>query len=190
MLGEKANIRREIRALVAQMTEADKLSQSLCICEQVKAMGEWQRAGDVLLYAALPDEVSLSALISDALASGKRVWLPVVDGDDLRIRQYKEGMTEVSAGFHIEEPTADAPELLPSDYSQISLAIIPGRAFTPDGDRLGRGKGYYDRFLAHYAGTTIGVAFSCQICNTLPIDPWDRPLNKVIVSSPQTPQTK
>lgn len=187
---EKANIRREIRALVAQMTEADKLSQSLCICEQVKAMGEWQRADDVLLYAALPDEVSLSALFSDALASGKRVWLPVVDGDDLRIRQYKEGMTEVSAGFHIEEPTADAPELLPSDYSQISLAIIPGRAFTPDGDRLGRGKGYYDRFLAHYAGTTIGVAFSCQIFSSLPIGPWDRPLNKVIVSSPQTPHTK
>ena len=190
MLGEKANIRREIRALVAQMTEADKLSQSLCICEQVKAMGEWQSADDVLLYAALPDEVSLSALISEALASGKRVWLPVVDGDDLRIRQYKEGMTEVSAGFQIEEPTADAPELLPSDYSQLSLAIIPGRAFTPDGTRLGRGKGYYDRFLAHYAGTTIGVAFSCQIFSSLPIDPWDRPLNKVIVSSPQTPQTK
>ena len=63
---EKANIRREIRALVAQMTEADKLSQSLCICEQVKAMGEWQSADDVLLYAALPDEVSLSALFSDA----------------------------------------------------------------------------------------------------------------------------
>ena len=184
---EKTNIRREIRALVAQMTEADKLSQSLCICEQVKAMGEWQSADDVLLYAALPDEVSLSALIIDALASGKRVWLPVVDGDDLRIRQYKEGMTEVSAGFHIEEPTADAPELLPSDYSQISLAIIPGRAFTPDGTRLGRGKGYYDRFLAHYIGTTIGVAFSCQICNTLPIDPWDRPLNKVIVPSPKLP---
>ena len=184
MLGEKANIRREIRALVAQMTEADRLSQSVCICEQVKAMGEWQDADDVLLYAALPDEVSLSALISNALASGKRVWLPVVDGDNLRIRQYKDGMTEMSAGFHIEEPTPDAPELLPSAYSQISLAIIPGRAFTPDGDRLGRGKGYYDRFLALYHGTTIGVAFSCQIYSSLPTDPWDRPLNKMIAPFP------
>ena len=184
MIVEKDNIRREIRALVAQMTEAEKLSQSLCICEQVKAMGEWQDADDVLLYAALPDEVSLSALISNALANGKRVWLPVVDGDNLRIRQYKDGMTEMSAGFHIEEPTPDAPELLPSAYSQISLAIIPGRAFTPDGDRLGRGKGYYDRFLVLYHGTTIGVAFSCQIYSSLPTDPWDRPLNKMIAPFP------
>ena len=62
---EKTNIRREIRALVAQMTEADKLSQSLCICEQIKAIGEWQSAEDVSLDAAFTDEVRIPAVVME-----------------------------------------------------------------------------------------------------------------------------
>lgn len=162
------------------MTEAERMSQSLCICKQIAESEEWAAASDVLLYAAMSDEVSLSSLFDDALAKGKTIWLPVVDGDNLLIRRYQKGMTEKTGVFQIEEPTAEAAELSPMQYSQLSLAIIPGRAFTEAGDRLGRGKGYYDRFLSNYKGTTIGVGFSCQMYATLPTDPWDRRLDKII----------
>lgn len=176
----KQTLRKDIRHKIAQMTEAEKMSQSLCICQQIEATIEWQQAYDVMLYAALADEVSLSRLIADACARGKRVWLPVVDGDNLIIRRYQDGKTAISDSFHIEEPTADAPELEPGKYDRLALAIIPGRAFTRDGVRLGRGKGYYDRFLAHYQGLTIGVGFSCQICDTLPADKWDKKVDRVV----------
>ena len=163
------------------MTEAQKELQSLSVCENIIATLEWSDAKDVLLYAALPDELDLTVLLTSALTFGKTIWLPVVDGDNLRIRKYVEGKLTVSEGFHIVEPTDDAPELLPSDFGQIDLAIIPGRAFTIEGDRMGRGKGYYDRFLAQTSCTTFGVGFSCQLVDSLPVDEWDRKMSKVFV---------
>ena len=110
----------------------------------------------------------------DHLASGCR-WRQSAN------QKYVEGKLAVSEGFHIVEPTDDAPELLPSDFNKIDLAIIPGRAFTMDGDRMGRGKGYYDRFLAQTTCTTFGVGFSCQLVDSLPVDEWDRKMSKVFV---------
>lgn len=163
------------------MTEAEKLSQSLCVCNQIIESQEWKLANDVLLYSALPDEISLSALQEDALANGKTVWLPVVDGESMRIHQYIKGKTQVGSRFMIEEPTAETPELKPEEYEQIHLAVIPGRAFSMEGDRLGRGKGYYDRFLAKYNGQTFGAAFDCQMYEIVPTDEWDKKLDKVFV---------
>lgn len=177
----KRELRKAIKEKINAMTEAQKELQSLSVCENIIATPEWNDAKDVLLYAALPDELDLTALLTSALTSGKTIWLPVVDGDNLRIRKYVEGKLAVSEGFHIVEPTDDAPELLPSDFNQIDLAIIPGRAFTMDGDRMGRGKGYYDRFLAQTTCTTFGVGFSCQLVDSLPVDEWDRKMSKVFV---------
>lgn len=161
------------------MTEAECLSQSLSVCRKLIEIEEWQQAHNILFYAALPDEVDLSSLFTE----DKNIWLPVVDGDTLRIRQYVKGKTSISAGFHIEEPTADAPELPETDYSRIDLAIIPGRAFTLTGNRMGRGKGYYDRLLSQLNCTAIGVCFDCQIVDELPMDPWDKKLDGIISPS-------
>lgn len=163
------------------MTEAEKMSQSLCVCNRIIESQEWKSAKDVLLYSALPDEISLSVLQEDALANGKTVWLPVVDGESMRIHQYVEGKTQVGGKFMIEEPIDETPQLKPEEYVRISLAVIPGRVFSMDGDRLGRGKGYYDRFLAMYKGLTFGAAFDCQIYETVPTDEWDKKLDKVFV---------
>lgn len=175
----KSALRKAIRCSINKMTEAERLSQSLCVCRLLAANTAWQQAHDILLYAALPDEVDISSLFTD----DKCIWLPVVDGDTLRIRQYVAGKTSISSGFHIEEPTADAPELQEAEYSRIQLAIIPGRAFTLSGHRMGRGKGYYDRLLTKLKCTTLGVCFDCQIVEDLPMDPWDKILDGVIYPS-------
>ncbi|MCF0179500.1 MAG: 5-formyltetrahydrofolate cyclo-ligase [Bacteroidales bacterium] len=178
----KQEIRKEIRRKINEMTEAQKVSQSLCVCEKILATQDWKDAKDVLLYYALPDEVNLSLLFDSALIQKKTIWLPVVDGDILKIRKYVEGKVSQSEQFHIFEPTIETEELTQDNYSRIDLAIVPGRAFSLNGNRMGRGKGYYDKFLALSSCATFGVAFSCQILDTVPMEEWDKKMDKVIIS--------
>ena len=151
---QKKEIRELIKTKVCKMKPADRDTASLYVCLQVIGTQRWQEAETVLLYEALPDEVDLTLLRQDAEGSGKQVIMP--------------------------QPSADAPAIAPEVLQKVDLAIIPGRAFTAQGDRLGRGKGYYDRLLSSLHCPKWGVAFSCQIVKELPTDPWDVKLDKII----------
>lgn len=149
----KQELRAQIKSKIAQLKESEKETASLFACLQIIGTAEWQQAQTVLLYTALPDEIDLSLLIQDAEGSDKEVILPM--------------------------PTADAPAIPDETLRKVDLAIIPGRAFSPDGDRMGRGKGYYDRLLAQLHCPKWGVAFKCQMLAQIPTDPWDVKLDKI-----------
>ena len=83
----KDELRKQIKEEIKKLSAAERDTQSLYVCLQVIGSAEWQQAETVLLYAALPDEVNLQLLIDDAMGSGKKVILPVVDGDTLRLRK-------------------------------------------------------------------------------------------------------
>ena len=140
----KSEVRQEIRRRKAACSTEERAALSREVTAKLAATPQWQQARTVLLYHSLPDEVATHDLIAEALAAGKRVLLPVVVGDDLELREYSVPSGLREGAFHIQEPTG-APF---TDYAAIDLAIIPGIAFTPDGRRLGRGRGYYDRLLA------------------------------------------
>ncbi len=150
----KQELRAQIKKTIAQMKAGERDTASLYVCLQIIGTEEWQRAQTVLLYKALADEIDLSLLIQDAEGSDKRVIMP--------------------------EASADAPALPDDELRKVELAIIPGRAFTRRGDRLGRGKGYYDRLLAKLGCPKWGVAFPCQIVREVPTDAWDVTLDRVI----------
>lgn len=133
----------------------------------------FRSAHTVLLYSSLPDEPDTHALIRRAAAAGKRVLLPVVTGETtMELREYR-GEAEMRRGaFGITEPQGEPF----TDYAQIDLAVIPGVAFDAHGNRLGRGRGYYDRLLAklkdlHVA--TMGVCFDFQKLTNVPTEPHD-----------------
>ena len=151
---QKKEIRELIKTKISKMKPAERDTASLYVCLQVIGTPEWQEAETVLLYEALPDEVDLTLLIQDAEGSGKHVIRP--------------------------KPTADAPAIAPELLQKVDLAIIPGRAFTPEGDRMGRGKGYYDRLLPSLHCPKWGAAFACQMLKEIPTDEWDVKLDKVI----------
>lgn len=88
------------------------------------------------------------------------------------------GPEMVPNAWGIPEPPAGNPRAYPEDFLN-PLMIVPGLAFTPDGSRLGRGGGYYDRFLSRWTMTTIGVAYPCQIYRDLPREPHDLSVNLV-----------
>lgn len=149
----KQELREQTKAKVAKMKAAEKDTASLYVCLQIIGTNEWQKAETVLLYSAMPDEVDLGLLIQDAEGCGKCVLMP--------------------------QASAKAPALNAADLSKVDLAIIPGRAFTSAGDRMGRGKGYYDRMLSSLNCPKWGVAFHCQMVKEIPTDPWDVRLDKI-----------
>ncbi len=174
---DKLALRKEIKARIDALSTTEKLSVSLRLCLRVSRMPMWKDAQTVLLYLALPDEVETDPLLKIAVDAGKRVVLPVVDGDNLKLRYYDtENLARSSYG--ILEPTIQAKEVLSA--AMIDLAIIPGRAFTRKGYRMGRGRGYYDRLLPRLSCPAFGICFPCQIVDDLPIDPWDKKLDGVI----------
>lgn len=152
----KQELREQIKAKVARMKAAEKDTASLYVCLQIIGTEKWQKAQTVLLYDAMPDEVNLSLLIQDAEGCDKKVLMP--------------------------QASAKAPILDPSDLKKVDLAIVPGRAFTPQGDRMGRGKGYYDQMLTSLNCPKWGVAFHCQMVKEIATDPWDIKLDKIFES--------
>lgn len=131
----------------------------------------------ILLYHSLPDEVNTLPLIRQLHAEGHTVLLPTVVGSNLELHAYT-GDTDLttSANFGIAESTGP----LFTDYTNIDLAIIPGMAFTPDGHRLGRGKGYYDRLLPQLSCKKIGLAFPFQIVDHIPCESHDIKMDMVV----------
>ncbi|MBR4364353.1 MAG: 5-formyltetrahydrofolate cyclo-ligase, partial [Prevotella sp.] len=122
----------------------------------------------ILCYWPLPDEVDIRPLIAELVAAGKHVVLPRVTGDDtMELCCYTSADDLREGAFHIQEPTGERFV----DYDAIDIALIPGMAFDAAGHRLGRGRGYYDRFLAaHPLRHTIGVCFPFQRVPQVPSD--------------------
>ena len=122
-----------------------------------------------------PDEVRTHAFV-EKWSKEKTIILPVVKGDELELRAYTGKAHLQTSTFHIEEPTG-----APWDPTRkIDLAIIPGVAFDRKGNRLGRGKGYYDRLLSRTELYKIGVCFRFQLYEEgLPVDAFDTPMDEV-----------
>lgn len=129
-----------------------------------------------MLYHSLKDEVDTHAFIRK-WSREKRILLPVVTGDDLELRLYT-GPEDLTVGaYGIEEPTG----ALFTDYSAIDLIVVPGVAFDRDGNRLGRGKGYYDRLLPRIPSAyKIGICFPFQVVDEVPAEPFDIRMDEII----------
>ena len=183
-MADKDSLRRHIRQLYklhaalpgSNRSEASVAADLMNVCPRLAA------AHTVMLYHALPDEVATQELIELMTAQGKQVLLPrVVNESEMTLHSYR-GPADLRPGsFGIMEPAG-----LPfTDYGQIDIAVIPGMAFDRQGRRLGRGRGYYDRFLAsltpHSAFPKIGLCHGWQLVDHVPADDHDVPMDYVAV---------
>lgn len=171
----KSELRQHIREKKRQFTRQQLDELSLSVLDRLRP--RLRDAHIVLAYYSLPDEVNTHQLIDELVAEGKTVLLPkVLDGETMELRRYT-GRQDLSEGsFHIMEPVGEPF----SDYSEIDLSLIPGMAFDAQGNRLGRGKGYYDRFLRAMSVRTIGVCFDFQRVDEVPTDENDVAVDEVI----------
>lgn len=150
--------------------------QSAEIVAALEAHPAFRAANTILLYHSLKDEVDTHAFIRK-WSREKRILLPVVTGDDLELRLYT-GPEDLTVGaYGIEEPTGARF----TDYAAIDLIVVPGVAFDRDGNRLGRGKGYYDRLLPRIPSAyKIGICFPFQVVDEVPAEPFDIRMDEII----------
>ena len=176
---DKKALRTEIRRLKASYTPAELAAMSRQICDSLLDDGVFWASHYILLYSPLPDEVDVTPLISAAYNAGKTVLLPVVDCENLVLRHFA-GFEAMTIGtFNISEPTGENFPLF--DYHKIDLALIPGMAFDAQRNRLGRGKGYYDKLLPHLSNAyKMGICFDFQNINNIPSEEWDIVMDEVI----------
>ena len=174
---EKKRLRKEIRQQLRNLSDEKKLAFSASIIAQLEATSEFQDAQTILFFWSLPDEVQTHDVINQTFTS-KTILLPVVIGDDTEIRQF-QGLDHMQKGaFDIEEPTGEPF----TDYDKIDLVVVPGLGFDLNGNRLGRGKGYYDKLLAKIPAPTIAICYPCQLVQSVPHEEWDIRIDRIITT--------
>ncbi len=174
---DKKELRKQIRAAKQAVPFCEKLQRSVGIMQQVELLPRFIEAETVLLYWSMSDEVQTHDFVN-RWYDKKRLLLPCVDGDDLRLRQYTgPECLQVGEQFGIGEPTG--PEF--TDLDKVQLIIVPGVAFDRQGNRMGRGRGFYDRLLKSTPNAyKVGVAFDFQMIDIVPTEPFDVPMDEVI----------
>ena len=173
---DKRQLRKSIKALVAQFSPEDKLREANKVFGHIEKTSAFAQSHNVMIFSSLPDELPTSHII-ERWAKNKNVYLPRVSGDDIEVIKYEPGSLK-KGSFNILEPTGTPL----SDLSILDLIIVPGVAFDRKGNRCGRGKGYYDRFLSQTRATTIAVCFHCQLVESLPTEPHDIPAQYIVTS--------
>jgi 5-formyltetrahydrofolate cyclo-ligase len=182
---EKKQVRAQMRQVLARMSADERLQASRAIVEKLRSLEAWGAAPVVLAFLPLPTEVDLRSLLDIALAEGKIVALPRCQPDnDLSFHTIHSGyQTDLCKGpYSLQEPPQDWPSIDPATLPFGSLVLVPALAFTKEGVRLGKGKGYYDRFLTRIAPETfsIGVCFNQQLVDHLPTSGQDMPVRLVV----------
>ncbi|MFI3303247.1 MAG: 5-formyltetrahydrofolate cyclo-ligase [Rikenellaceae bacterium] len=174
----KDQTRNLMRNLNSKVTSDQRSIASKYIFSTIESLPQFATAHTIALYVALADEISTLEVIERWYSQGKRIVLPRITGESSMVFYlYQEGCLQ-RGRFGIAEPKGDNP--IP--HSEIDLMIVPGVAFCRDGSRLGRGGGYYDRYLSREDLNiyNIGICYSHQLLNTIPCESHDIILDMVI----------
>lgn len=173
---DKKICRKLIRELKGQYSPEEKRKLSAGIWREVERNIHFQKARTVLVYWSMDDEVYTHDFIRK-WAGEKILLLPCVKGDELEIFYYEgeEGMRPGEC-FGIMEPTGMRCEAL----EDVELILVPGIAFDRAGNRLGRGKGYYDKILKKTPAWKIGICFDFQVLEKVPCEIHDVKMDEVI----------
>ncbi|MCZ6836242.1 MAG: 5-formyltetrahydrofolate cyclo-ligase [Planctomycetota bacterium] len=178
----KKTIRSEMRSMLADFSDEVRLEASNLACNKLIGLDEFKDARVVLLYMPLVTEIDVTAIALRCFQMGKTVCVPKVDWQrkdmiGIEVNELDDNCMDVD-DHGIRTPRQGQP-VLPM---QIDLVVVPGLAFDTKGHRLGRGGGFYDRYLARTRRGSIrmGICFDQQIVESVPIEPQDLPMDIVI----------
>lgn len=177
----KAEIRRRAIERRRALGPIERAAWTEAIAARLESLPAWRDAAVVHSYVGAVDgEVGTREIVERALAAGRTVACPRVRWDPPRLESWAirslDDLVEGRRGLW--EPDPGRARLVPE--SALDLVVVPGLAFDRRGGRVGFGAGFYDRFLAGLDATTIGLAFSLQIMERLPVEPHDVPVDWVV----------
>ncbi len=171
----KDEIRSQVKARKSLLSSLEKTKAAEEVFNRLEQSAAFALAEKILLYHSLPDELSTLEFLN-RWATRKHFYLPRVNGLNLEILPYDRSSMALGA-FQIEEPQGDET----TDISEIELIIVPAIAYDRRGNRVGRGKGYYDRLLTETKATKVGVGYDFQLIDEeIPAEPHDVAVDIVI----------
>ena len=174
---DKKELRRQIRELKRAMTPEQIEQASRRLGELFLDTPQYKNAKTIYGYLPYNQEVRTVPMLEQALKDGKKVAVPKCYGDEMKFI-YLEDLTQVELGYcNIPEPIADGPVA----EDETALVLMPGMAFTKNGDRMGYGGGFYDKFLAKEPNhPTVALCYSFQMVESLPTAEYDIPVDCVL----------
>lgn len=180
----KDGLRKKILKLRDGLEADERSALDASIRAEVMSLIHERAADTVLIYVSFRSEVDTYGIISDCLDTGVRVAVPRVEGEDIGF-YYIDSFDDLVSGYMgIREPAEGSRPY--DDAADKTVIIVPGSVFDLQNDRIGYGGGYYDRFLTRNPGIySIGLAYPCQIVESIPVDEWDRPLDTVVYKPAQ-----
>lgn len=180
-MDKKSSLRKQLIAMRKGLLEEQRLRETKDICESLKRIQAIREADVLLLYAAKFPEVALDSIFAWALAQGKKVCFPRVSGDEMDFYFVKDAAELVPGNFGVREPD-DTCE--PAVFDK-AVCLVPGVGFDKTGNRMGYGKGYYDRYLSQTTADIykIAICYDEQLLEEIPAGDHDVKMDCVVSAS-------
>jgi 5-formyltetrahydrofolate cyclo-ligase len=179
----KKDLRHQLRLAIDGISSKDRHHRSSQACNRLIATPAYSRSDVIMVFLSLPKEVDTTSLVLHAWRDGKRVLAPKVNWEQRRMLPIEiVSLTDISEGaMGLREPADGTPFAL----DQIDLVIVPGLGFDLKGNRIGRGRGFYDQFLAHegWRGHSCGLAFEEQVVEHVPMGEHDVPVDMLVTDA-------
>jgi 5-formyltetrahydrofolate cyclo-ligase len=183
----KTQLRANMKIFLAGLSAHDRHVRSLAACHQLIGTREFKNAQTIMIFMSMPSEVETSTLAVKAWQEGKNIAVPRIDWDSKRMEPVQIQSLDVGmqasgpsgTGITIREPTEGTVVPL----GMIDMIVIPGLAFDRNGFRVGRGRGFYDRFLSQqdFQGVRCALCFHEQLqVEPIPCEPHDVPMDLIV----------
>lgn len=174
---DKKVLRRKILTLREELSPQERERASLMLTERICGHQWFYLADTMLGFVSYGSEIDTSDILCEALANGKKVFVPKVVGEDMIFYRI-HSMDDLVEGYKgIREPAGDTESFIydPENAGRV-LMLMPGAVFDRQKNRIGYGRGFYDRYLADKKDLrlrTIAVGYQCQMVEKLPVQDWD-----------------
>lgn len=178
---DKIQLRKQIKARIAELTERQRAQQSKLACQNLINIPQFKNASVIMVFLSLPHEVDTTTIILQAWQQGKTVAVPKISWQQRHMLPIQ--INSLDSGISIEKFGLRNPTTgLPMPIEDINLVITPALAFDRQGNRLGRGGAYFDRFFAskQLNARKCGLVFSQQIVDSIPMEAHDKTVDLIV----------
>jgi 5-formyltetrahydrofolate cyclo-ligase len=175
----KSEIRAIMLARRRNLSVAEQASLGKLIQSAFLEIDAYRRARTIALYLPVNGEVPTDEVVKNALSAGKKIFLPVINGDHVFLRQFLHFDKLEPGKYGILEPVAGS---LTASPLHMDIFVVPGVMFDLAGNRGGYGKGYYDRLLRFSGGDSnlVGFCYDFQLVDAIEVEPHDIRMDMVI----------
>ncbi len=181
---DKAKLRLELKNCLLNIDEKNRTAKSRQACKNLTELSQFQEAETVMMYLSLPYEIDTSEAILQCWKAGKTVAVPKISWEQrhmipVQINSLETGFS--TGSFGLRNPIAGVPV----PFENIDLVVTPALGYDRNGNRLGRGGSYYDRFFANQKlkAFKCGFVYAEQVVDFIPVNEYDRPVDSLVTDN-------